>query len=104
MIQYVQEVVTHIHSKLIYKMGHYFLDTQYHTPRKSNFHILTSHYIQMGKTSWTYGKKLLQGGNGEFRLKCFFPYRGKFREILIKQKLEGRKLLHRDREGANIYS
>ena len=25
----VQEVVTHLYSKLLYKMGHYFLDIQY---------------------------------------------------------------------------
>ena len=30
-LQYVQEVVTHLYSKLaIKKMGHYFLDTQYY--------------------------------------------------------------------------
>ena len=29
-LKYVQEVVTHLYSKLLYEMGHYFLDTQYH--------------------------------------------------------------------------
>ena len=29
LLLYVQEVVTHFYSKLPYKMGHYFLDTQY---------------------------------------------------------------------------
>ena len=28
---YVQEVVTHLYSNLLYKMGHYFFDTQYGT-------------------------------------------------------------------------
>ena len=35
-IQYVQEVVTHfIYCKLVYEMGHYFLDTQYNKMRSS---------------------------------------------------------------------
>ena len=44
MIQYVQEVVTHF-ILLLYKMGHYFLDTQYYTYHytlvryKKNLHI-----------------------------------------------------------------
>ena len=39
LVLYVQEVVTHFYSKLLYKMGHYFLDTQY--------------YIKWVTTSWT---------------------------------------------------
>ena len=29
-ILYVQELATHLNSNLLYKMGHYFVDTQYH--------------------------------------------------------------------------
>ena len=32
-ILYVQEVLDHFNSKLLHKMGHYFLDTKYITPR-----------------------------------------------------------------------
>ena len=32
---YVQEVVTNLYSNLLYKMGHYFLDTQYNQITKN---------------------------------------------------------------------
>ena len=36
-LEYVQEVFTHLCSKLLYKLGNYFLDIWYILPCKTNF-------------------------------------------------------------------